>query len=326
MSISRRDFLRLSAYGFGSAFLAACGYRPGDTPTPLDPTAMPALSPTVVSQALSELGFEAFANKVTVHQDEQYLYVESNGMPTHNMMVGITSWQQQVPLPQPYTENNAWKIPLHPVIAESPISAKTSLYRGAIAIAVNGVPIFNALNNRGDDAYLYGELDQWGGHSGRADDYHYHIAPLHLSEIVGVDKPIAYALDGFPIYGLTEMDGSAVTGLDEFNGHYGVDGTYHYHGTTTYPYINGGMRGVVTVQGDQIEPQPHTTPIREALQPLRGATITNFTEIDATHYSLEYQLNGQTYYVNYGVDGHDYTFEFIDAQGKKTVETYHSHE
>ena len=68
------------------------------------------------------------------------------------------------------------------------------------------------------------------------------------------------------------------------------------------------------------------TPIREALQPLRGATITNFTEIDATHYSLEYQLNGQKYYVNYGVDGHDYTFEFVDVQGKKTVETYHSHE
>ncbi|MFN8399513.1 MAG: YHYH protein [Anaerolineales bacterium] len=326
MSITRRDFLRLSAYGFGSAFLAACGYRPGDAPAPLSPTTMPALSPTVVSQALSELGFNAFADKVTVHQDEQYLYVESNGMPNHNMMVGITSWQQQVPLPQPYTGNNAWMIPLHPVIAENPVSAKTSLYRGAIAIAVNGVPIFNALNNRGDDAYLYGELDQWGGHSGRADDYHYHIAPLHLSEIVGVDKPIAYALDGFPIYGLTEIDGSAVTSLDEFNGHYGVDGTYHYHGTTTYPYINGGMRGVVTVQGDQIEPQPHTTPIREALQPLRGATITNFTEIDATHYSLEYQLNGQKYYVNYGVDGHDYTFEFVDVQGKKTVETYHSHE
>lgn len=291
MSITRRDFLRLSAYGFGSAFLAACGYRPGDMPSPLNPTATPALTPAVISQALSELGFEAFADKVIVHQDDNYLYIESNGMPNHNMMVGITSWQQQVPLPQPYTGNNAWQIPLHPVIAENPISAKTSLYRGAIAIAVNGVPIFNALNNRGDDAYLYGELDQWGGHSGRADDYHYHIAPLHLSEIVGVDKPIAYALDGFPIYGLTEVDGSAVIGLDEFNGHYNADGTYHYHGTTTYPYINGGMRGVVTVQGDQIEPQPHTTPIREALQPLRGATITNFTELDATHYSLEYQLN-----------------------------------
>ena len=326
MSITRREFLKLSAYGFGAAFLAACGYRPGDTPPPLDLTEMPALSPTVISQALNELGFSAFANKVTTYRDDKYLHVESDGMPNHNMMVGITSWQQQVPLPQPYTGSNAWQIPLQPVLAKNPVSTKTNLYRGAIAIAVNGVPIFNALNNRGDDAYLFGELDQWGGHSGRADDYHYHIAPLHLTEIVGMDKPIAYALDGFPVYGLTETDGSPVTELDEFNGHFGSDGSYHYHGTTTYPYINGGMRGVVTVRGDQIEPQPHTTQIREALQPLRGAVITDFTEVDSTHYSLEYEINGQKYYVNYGVDGHDYTFEFIDASGRKTIETYHSHE
>ncbi len=220
MSITRRDFLRLSAYGFGAAFLAACGYGTGGNPAPLNPTDMPALSPTVISQALTELSFEAFADKVKFYQDNQYLYVESNGMPDHPLMVGITSWQQQVPLPQPYTGNNAWKIPLHPVITENTVSAKTSLYRGAIALAVNGIPIFNALNNRGDDAYLYGELDQWGGHSGRADDYHYHVAPLHLSEIVGIDKPIAYALDGFPIYGLTEPDGSPGTKLDEFNGHF----------------------------------------------------------------------------------------------------------
>ena len=322
MSITRRDFLRLSAYGFGTAFLAACGFRPGDNPPPLNLTESPALSPTVISQALTELGFEAFANQVKVYQDAQYLYVESNGMPNHPMMIGIKSWQQQVPLPQPFTGSNAWKIPLHPVVAENPISAKTDLYRGAIALAVNGVPIFNALNNRGDDAYLYGELDEFGGHAGRADDYHYHTAPLHLSELVGVDKPIAYALDGFPIYGLTEPDGSTVSDLDEFNGHFAADGSYHYHGTKTYPYINGGMRGVVTVHDDQIEPQPHMTPIREALQPLQGATITNFIELDSSHYSLEYQINGQKYYVNYGVEGNTYTFEFVDASGKKTVETY----
>jgi hypothetical protein len=40
---------------------------------------------------------------------------------------------------------------------------------------------------------------------------------------------------------------------------------------------------------------------------------------------LEYQINGQKYYVNYGVDGNTYTFEFVDASGKKTVETYTGH-
>lgn len=43
-------------------------------------------------------------------------------------------------------------------LTEEPVSARTGLFRGAIAIAVSGVPIFNALNNRGDDAFLVGEL------------------------------------------------------------------------------------------------------------------------------------------------------------------------
>jgi hypothetical protein len=78
-------------------------------------------------------------------------------------------------------------LPRTPELADEPISAETGLFRGAIALAVNGVPIFNALNNRGDDAFLVGELD-------------------------------------------------------EFNGQLGSDGVYHYHGTTTYPYLNGGLR------------------------------------------------------------------------------------
>jgi hypothetical protein len=79
--------------------------------------------------------------------------------------------------------------------------------KGAVAVAVNGIPIFNALNNRGEDSYLIGELDNWGGHCGRGDDYHYHAAPLHLSNTSGL-KPIAFALDGFPVYGIKEPDGS----------------------------------------------------------------------------------------------------------------------
>ncbi len=44
--------------------------------------------------------------------------------------------------------------------------------------------------------------------------------------------------------------GGAVTGLDEFNGHVHGVLPYHYHATATYPYINGGMRGVVEVRVD----------------------------------------------------------------------------
>ncbi len=50
------------------------------------------------------LAFDAFvkANAIRTRWDRDFFYVESNGIPDHRMMVGITAWQQQVPLPQKY--------------------------------------------------------------------------------------------------------------------------------------------------------------------------------------------------------------------------------
>ncbi len=265
--------------------------------------------------------FSQFA-RVQTRSDSNTLYVESNGLPDHQMMVGIRSWQQQVPLPQPFTGNNAWQIPLNPRLAPNPISARNNLFRGAIALAVNGVPIFDALNNRGEDAFLAGELDQWGGHCGRGDDYHYHIAPIHLEKVVGKGQPIAYALDGFPIYGFTEADGSPVGPLDAFNGQFDAQGRYHYHATKTYPYINGGIRGVVTIRGDQIEPQPRDAPIRPALPPLRGATVTDFTAKGNT-FMLTYRLQGRTGSVAYSrVDPTTWRFTYTSPNGSTRTESY----
>lgn len=267
--------------------------------------------------------FAPFSAFIKTRTDNTYFYVESNGIPQHTMMVGIKSWQQQVPTLQDYSGTNAWSIPLKPTLATNPISTKTALYTGAIALAVNGVPIFNALNNRGDDALLFGELDSWGGHCGKADDYHYHTAPLHLQNIVGANKPIAYALDGFAIYGSLEPDGSAMKTLDSYNGHTGADGVYHYHGTTTYPYTCGAMRGNVTVQNDQIVPQSRSTPIRPPYTPLNGAVITNCTAVGVNGYLLEYTLNGKKYYVNYSwTPQGTYTFDYVDADGTKRTETF----
>ena len=267
-------------------------------------------------------GFSAFASSVRVFRSAKYYLVESSGLPAHGMMVGIRSWQQQVPTPQPYTGTNAWSIPITPVLSKSPMSAKNHFLRGAIAIAVNGVPIFNALNNRGDDALLAGELDDWGGHCGRADDYHYHVAPTHLQSIVGRAAPIAYALDGYPIYGLTEPNGAKVTGLDEYNGHFDAKRKYHYHATKTYPYINGGFRGVVTEIDGQVDPQAATRPFRPAGAPLRGATITGFTRSGTSSYALQYELSGQTYTLNYSATLTDVQMEFIDPSGQQRTESY----
>ncbi|MCH0566273.1 YHYH protein [Streptomyces sp. MUM 136J] len=313
--VTRRRLLRAGAAGLGAAFLGACSDSPRNRST--------GTAERTSGVPLTTLsGFEEFADTVKVVSDGEFWLVESNGLPAHNMMVGITSWQQQVPVSQPYTGTNAWRIPSAPALADEPVSGKTALYRGAIALAVNGVPIFNALNNRGDDAYLAGELDKWGGHAGRGDDYHYHIAPLHLQDSVGKELPIAYALDGYPVYGETEPDGSTVTGLDRFNGHESPDGTYHYHGTRTYPYINGGLRGVVSVVDDQVDPQPVTTPFRPAQTPLAGATITGFKSATSGSYRLEYSLDGATGEVAYTVTSSSVHFTFTDPQGTVTTETY----
>ena len=284
---------------------------PAATPTP---TPVP-VTPTVASY------FTSFPQHVRTRQDDQNLYVESDGLADHVMMAGIRSWQQQVPLPADYTGANAWTIPLAPRLATEPVSARTGLFRGAIALAVNGVPIFNALNNRGDDAFLAGELDDFGGHAGRADDYHYHTAPLFLSTTVGSTKPIGVALDGFLLYGSLEPDGSAMRALDDYNGHTDGNGGYHYHGTRTYPYINGGMKGVVRVS-DQVEPQPSLRAIRPAGTPLAGATITRHASTGTNSWTLEYQIAGRTSKVDYRIDGTRVTFVFTDPTGASRTETY----
>jgi hypothetical protein len=267
-------------------------------------------------------GFSAFANSVKVFKNSKYYLVESSGMPSHQMMVGIKSWQQQIPTPQPYSGSNAWSIPIKPIISANPISAKGHFLRGAIALAVNGVPIFNALNNRGDDALLAGELDDWGGHCGRADDYHYHVAPLHLQSIVGAKSPIAYALDGFPIYGELEPDGKKVSGLDSLNGHFDSKKNYHYHGTKTYPYINGGFKGVVSEVDGQVDPQALTRAFRPAGDPLRGAVITGLERISETEFDLKYTLNGGEFHVKYRATLTQVSIDFIDMNGNIHSEVY----
>ena len=267
--------------------------------------------------------FQPFAPKVRTRWDDAFFYVESDGLATHQMMAGITAWQQQVPLPQKYFGDNAWRFSLNPVPAAQPQTIKNHFLRGAIAIAVNGIPIFNPQNNRGEISAEIGELDKFGGHAGRADDYHYHAAPLHLQKYVGANNPIAFALDGYPIYGLTEPDGSAPVGLDAFNGHVSAKLGYHYHASNKYPYVNGGFHGAVTERGGQVDPQPRAQPVRPATTPLRGAVITDFkTEADGKSYTLTYTLGGQPVQLHYSESAGAVRFDFTDASGKTTAKNY----
>ncbi len=284
---------------------AAAGAKSNDTPMPL----------------IGE-HFNPFAQKLQLRSDHDYFYVGSNGLPDHPMMIGIRAWQQQVPIPQSYFGNNAWRIPLHPQPAKQPLSTKNDFLRGAIALAVNGVPIFNPLNNRGDDAFLFGELDEYGGHCGRADDYHYHLAPVHLEEITGKGNPIAYALDGYPILGYQDEKATDFAPLDKLGGHKDASGEYHYHATKTYPYLNGGFYGEVTKRGGQVDPQPRAEPLRPALEPLRDATITGFSKTD-NRFQLNYDLSGRKGVITHVIknDG-SVNFTYQEPSGKTRTESY----
>ena len=291
----------------------------GTTPT----TIIPKTRTTFLDSSFAD-----YKPGLETRSDASYYYVATSGIPAHNMMVGITSWQQQVPIPQLYTGSNSWSIPLQPSYAASPLSTKTNFMKGAVAVAVNGVPIFNALNNRGEDAYLIGELDNWGGHCGRADDYHYHAAPMHLSGKAGL-KPIAFALDGFAVYGSKEPEGTTMEPLDICHGHTGKNGVYHYHGTSDYPYVIGAMKGTVSTDPltpapeNQILPQAFAKAARPALTPLRDATITDFKSTASNAYSLTYRIGSKYGYVNYSWDAlNKFSFTLIDTAGKSVTTVY----
>ncbi len=272
--------------------------------------------------------FAPFVPNVNTFWDNDYFYVESQGIPaTHSMMVGISDhgWQQQVPIPQCYIGSNAWPIPLNPVVAANPTPIDSVHFtRGAIAIAVNGVPIFNYHTNTGVDSYLDGQLDNYGGHCGRGDDYHYHIAPLHLYAHTQATLPIAFGLDGFAVYGSVEPDGSAMQSLDANHGHYGTNGVYHYHGTNTAPYMIGNFVGQVTEDNThQLIPQAQASPVRPGQNPLAGSVITSCVpNVSNNGYVLSYTLNGQNYSVDYNwTSAGLYTFNFINPSGN-TTQTY----
>lgn len=264
--------------------------------------------------------FENFSG-VTISSDDEYFYINSYSWPEHGMGKGITAWQEQVPIPQNYTGDNSWTIPLQPEMAETALNTTDHFLKGALAVAVNGVPIFNVLNNRGENAFLIGELDDWGGHFGRGDDYHYHLVPTHLEEMVGSESPLAYALDGYPVYGFTEES------LDEAFGRTDSNGNYRYHASADAPYFMPYVKGVVTIDPastapeDQIFPQPIQNPVRPSddFKPVNGASVNGITQTGTNAFSFEYEVAEVKYYINYNWDENcNFSFTHVDENGGST--------
>lgn len=225
--------------------------------------------------------------------DNTYAYISSIGIPTGPslpvMMNGITSTNLQIPIPQNFQGANGWKIPLAPALAASP----TNVVDGPVGVAINGVPIFNPCTQGGQncattgDTKAIGQLDICNGHAGRADDYHYHAAPVCLMADQPANywntHPLGWALDGFAIFGFNDADG-AVAARDAVCGGNtktvpNAPAGYAYHVVNTYPYVMNCLAGTPSPdlpnQSAKYRPfrQPPVTPFN-----VSGMTMTNDAE------------------------------------------------
>lgn len=214
------------------------------------------------------------SGRPTVGCDATYAYIGSNGLTSDTMMNGIVATNLQVPIAQNFFGANAWKIPLSPAIA----ATTTTAVDGPIGVAVNGVPIFNPCKQGGcqnGDTKALGELDICNGHAGRADDYHYHAAPVCMMAGRPASywdtHPLGWALDGFAIFGYNNPDGSVASRDTVCGGNTvavpNAPAGYAYHVTDASPYVLACFRGT---------PSPDLANQASKFSPIRQPPVTPF--------------------------------------------------
>lgn len=206
----------------------------------------------------------------SITSDGTYIYFKTKNLPDHKSTYYATTnplyeaysgstfgGNEFKKNPNTISEYNATvKIPLNPKVDAS--HPATPL--GAIGIALNGVALFNQYAGPNNQA-LTGEIasfDKYYGHPQNTGVYHYHVEPLYLTTVKSKKSGLmGFLLDGFPVYGPQEENGTTVTSsmLDAYHGHTHAtvdypNGIYHYHFTADSPYLNGngyyGTPGTVT--------------------------------------------------------------------------------
>lgn len=247
----------------GSSAASLSPTAPTTTVATTTTTTAPATTPTTTTPATpSTSGVQAlyaqFVSTVTVSIDGGTITLRTNNLPDHKSPYwGASSGNYEAPHSgmqvNPHliaSQNLTFRIPASPSAAAT--TSDTPM--GPIGVSVNGVVLFNQYAAMRQP--LTSEIvsfDRFNGHPSPSNQYHYHFEPVSItassrSRLIGV------LLDGFPVYGPIESDGSAPSGLDACNGHTGAtpeftSGIYHYHTTSAVPYISGCFRGTAgTVQ------------------------------------------------------------------------------
>ena len=150
-----------------------------------------------------QTGFQGFAADVqSVRYGATYVYVAASGIPSYS----IGPWPNNPG--SPTVQNWSFRLPRTPVFATTP----TAVGGGHIGVYINGVPFFNP-----GDARSYNNLNIWHqnamffevlgfdsalGHPAGTEYHHHQRTPqLPGGDPVHHAPILAYAFDGFPIYG-----------------------------------------------------------------------------------------------------------------------------
>ena len=154
----------------------------------------------------------------------------------------------------------ALTLPADPKFAREP----SCVPMGMIGIALNGVAIFNALDDGARDAAAHEVQDICDGHPQMRGEYHYHGPSRCLPNETADEKLIGYALDGFGIYSMYDAHGKELTNAD-LDACHGRTSTvawngrrvsiYHYVLTREYPYTVGCFKGTPIVHREMRGPR-----------------------------------------------------------------------
>jgi hypothetical protein len=274
-----------------------------------------------IQESVSSAGF---AGSVDVSCNSDYAIIQSDTYPDHELMTGIVGTNEQIAVPANYAA---------PIHLSPQFEGRPQTRDAALGVAVNGVPIYDYTGGgemtQADlkhhqvrhDTLLTKQLDNCGGHAGRGDDYHYHVKPICMineMESAGDDAIIAWAFDGFPIYGDKNPDGSEIeeSALDVCNGQ--VDSTfgYRYHTSVDAPYLIQCLMGKV----DSFRNLPRVRPLKavnggpgpQSGKPPRGG-VENlvFTENTSGTRRMQYTYRSENYYIEYSNSANANCFDFV---------------
>ncbi|WP_370399249.1 YHYH protein [Sulfitobacter sp. JB4-11] len=147
-------------------------------------------------------------------------------------------------------------LPVDSVMAKTPSDLGVV---SKIGVALDDVPIFSDAPPIQVTGHMPA-LDTCGGHVDPGGWYHWHGTSTDVETVFdaqGVRADCAleqdasaqfgYALDGFPMFGSLEADGSVPVGLDACGGHIAVTAlgeTYHYHTSDDFPNLPACLVGV----------------------------------------------------------------------------------